>query len=172
MTPQQLVGVGVRLFAIWLALTSVSYFTLIPETVRAASGGGTTAALAIGGAYLVAAVCLWFFPMVVAHTLIPRTRHENRLSLNTHELARVGASLIGLWLLARSLQTIVWFIFRLFLYTEAGASFSSMAPEAKLDVAVAVFEVLFAVFLIVKSSAFANLLVPETKAKSGAESDL
>jgi hypothetical protein len=169
MTPQQLVGVGVRLFAVWLAITSFSFFTSIPKGLRGASGDGAAfAAIGIGGAYLVVAVCLWFFPMVIAHTIVPRTRHENRLSLNAYELARVGSSLVGLWLLARSLQPIVWFVFRSFLFMEAGSSFSSLAPDAKLDIAVAAFEVLLAVFLIVKSSTFAAVIVPESKAERGA----
>jgi hypothetical protein len=173
MTPQQLVGVGVRLFALWLAFTSISYFTSIPAGLEfTREPGGAAVAFAIGGVYLVAAVCLWFFPMVVAHSLLPRTRFENHLSVNAHELARVGSSLIGLWLLAKALPAVVWFIFRSFLFMTAGPSFSALAPEAKLDVAVAVFELVLAAFLIAKSSAFATLVVPEVKSSAGAASDL
>jgi len=173
MTPQQLLGVGVRLFAIWLAVTSVGYFTSIPAALDSVPGaGGATVAFAIGGAYLVCALALWLFPMVVAHAVLPRTRFENRLSLNAHELARVGASLVGLWLLARALPSLVWFVLRSFLFLEGGSSFASLGSEAKLDLGVAAFEVAFAAFLITKSNVFAGIVVPEAKQGGAPAGDL
>jgi hypothetical protein len=172
MTPQQLLGVGVRLFAVWLALTSVAYFTSIPTALNSTPGvSGAAVAYVIGGAYLFGALALWFFPMVVAHTVLPRTKFENRLSLNAHELARVGSSLIGLWLFAKALPSLVWFVLRSFLFMEAGSSFSSLSGEAKLDLAVAVFELVFAAFLIAKSGVFAAVAVPEAKSGGGAAGD-
>jgi hypothetical protein len=171
MTPQQLVGLGVRLFAVWLVITNLSYFT---EVLRSTFAAGSAAfsfavvgAYLVVGVYLVSAVCLWFFPMEVANALIPRTKFENRMSLNTYELARVGSSLVGLLLLTETLPALVWFIFRSFMFPEAGSTFSSLAPEAKLDVAVVVFKLVFAVFVIVKSGAFAAFVVPEVEQSGG-----
>jgi hypothetical protein len=87
-------------------------------------------------------------------------------------LARAGASLIGLWLFAKALPSVVWFAFRSLLFTEVGSSFSSITPEAKLDLAVSVFELAFAVFLVVKASAFASLVVPEVKSEVPAQNGL
>ena len=62
MTPQQLLAVGVRLFAVWLLLTSVSYFTAIP-TALANSPSGTDAstqlAYVMGAGYVLCALVLW-----------------------------------------------------------------------------------------------------------------
>jgi Na+/proline symporter len=174
MTPQQLVGIAVRLFATWLALTSVAYFVSIPKALASAPPLGNDAniavAYAIGGLYVAGALILWFFPMVVAHKLLPRTQHENRLSFRAYELARVGCSLVGLWLLAKASPSLVWLIFRSLMLNDGSSSFSALAPGAKLDVAVATFETGLAVFFIVKSHFFARLVVPTAKEK--VESDI
>lgn len=170
MTPQQLVGIGARLFAVWLALASLSYFAAIPAALEGMPGVRSVAVIGVMAvAYSVGAVFLWFFPMAAAHKLLPHTKFENRLSLNTHELARVGASLMGLWLLATALPSLALVAFRSALFMEEGSSFSSMAPDAKLDVAAAVFQVVLAVFLIARLNAFATLVVPEVKSSAGDE---
>lgn len=163
MTPQQFVGIGVRLFALWLGLTSVGYFTSVPAMLAAnpvGSGDAVTLAYAMGIGCVLVGLLLWFAPMLVAHKLLPRTQHDNRLSFQAHELARVGCSLLGLWLLARALPSLMWFLFRSFLMVDAGSSFSALAPDAKLDVAVGLFEAAFALVLVLKSSAFARLVAP------------
>ena len=161
MTPQQLLGTAVRLFAIWLGITSLSYFSTIPTAIaNAPVGGGTasTVAYALGSGYLLGALLLWFFPMLVSHKLLPRTQHTNALTFQAHELARVGCSLLGLWLFAKELPTLVWFLFRSFLITEATSSYSALAPEMKLEVAIALFECVFAAIVIIKSAAFARFV--------------
>jgi hypothetical protein len=163
MTPQQLLGVGVRLFATWLAITSVAYFTSIPSqivTIPNFGRGEIVIAYALGGGYLVAAVLLWFFPMLVAHKLLPRTQFANRLSFQGHELARAGCGLLGLWLFAKTLPTLVWYLFRAFLMANATSAFSVLAADAKVDLAVALFELALAIAFIVKAGTFANLVVP------------
>jgi len=163
MTPQQLLGAGVRLFAIWLALTSIGYFGSIPAALAASpvdSGSSMTVAYAIGAAYLTGALLLWFFPMFTAHKLLPRTSHSNHINVHGHELARVGCALMGLWLSAKALPTVMWLLFRAFLFVEAGSTFSALPPESKLDVAVALFELLLGTVLIVKSGLFAKAVVP------------
>ena len=161
MTPQQIIGVGLRLFSLWLALTSIGYFSSIPAALSSLpmeTGSKTTVAYALGGAYLLGAIVLWFFPMFVAHKLVPKTLHENYVQVPAYDLARVGCSLIGLWLLAKALPALVWLLFRGLIFFEAGSTFSSLAPEAKLDVSVAFFEALFALFLVIKSNVFAQII--------------
>jgi hypothetical protein len=162
MTPQQLLGIGIRLFALWLAVTSVGYFGSIPGALsKMPTGTGSAVALAygLGGAYLLCAIVLWFFPMFIAHRLLPKTSHENYLKVPAFDLARVGCGLIGLWLMAKALPIIVWLLFRSFLIVEAGSTFSSLPPESKVDVSVAFFGVLFALLLMVKSSVFARAVL-------------
>jgi hypothetical protein len=174
MTPQQLLGVGVRLFAIWMALNSVAYFTSVPMTMNSMPelGGAVAIAYLIGAAYVLGAWALWCFPLVIAQFLLPKTKLGNHLSLNAHELARVGSSLIGLWVFAQVMPQLVRFVFRAFVTTNQDASFSTLDAVQKLNLAVAVFELVFAAFLVTKSRVFAGLVVPEVKASSAADPEL
>ena len=167
MTPQQLIGLAVRFFSVWLAITSIAYFSSIPQALKNApleTGAAIAAAYGLGIAYLVGASLLWFFPMVLAHKLLPRTQYENRLSFQAHELAQVGCALVGLWLLSQALPSLVWVLLRSFLFIGSGSTFSALTPEARLDVFVALFQAGFALLVLFKSKAFANIVVPEIKA--------
>jgi hypothetical protein len=172
MTAQQLLGTGIRLFAVWLVLTSLAYFTSIPDALVASPEGSsaTTMARLIGGVYVLVACLLWWFPMFVAHALLPRTRHTDKLSAQGQDLARVGCSLLGLWLLAKALPSLVWFVLRAFMLAAMSSStFSALTSEAKLELAVAAFECAFALIVIFKSGRFARLIMPgEQPQSSGA----
>jgi hypothetical protein len=169
MTPQQLIGLAVRFFSVWLTITSIAYFSSIPQALKNApleTGASVAVAYGLGVTYLVGALVLWFCPMLLAHKLLPRTQYENRLSFQVHELARVGCALVGLWLLSQSLPSLVWVIFRSILFVDSGSAFSALTPEARLDVFVALFQAGFALLVLFKSKAFANIVVPEIKAES------
>ena len=176
MTPQQFIGLGVRLFAIWLILSSVAYLVAIPAQLSATpvpgSGSAVVLSYAIAIAYFLGAILLWFFPMVAASRLLPRTQHENQLSFQAGELARVGCSLLGLWLFAKELPALTWFLFRAFLVVGTTSSFSALDPQAKLEVAVATFELAFAILLIVKAGFFASLVVPKGTTSTAESDDL
>jgi hypothetical protein len=163
MTPQQLIGIGVRLFALWLGLSSIAFLTAVPSDLSAVPPGfdnSVALSYAIGAAYVASALLLWFFPMLVAHKLLPRTQYANLLTFQAHELARVGCSLVGLWLFAKAVQSLVWFLFRSFVMVDAGSSFSALPLATKVEIGVALFEVFLALMLILKSHVFATLVVP------------
>ncbi len=44
------------------------------------------------------ALALWFFPMVVAHKLVPRTKFEDVLRIPASQAATVACVIFGLWL--------------------------------------------------------------------------
>lgn len=163
MTPQQLIGTAIRLFAIWLALSSVAFLSAIPSALSASgiAEDSIVASRVVGGLYLLVAILLWFFPMVVAHKLLPRTSHTNRLELPGFELARVGVGLLGLWLLAKAAPTLVWVVFRAFLFFGPGSPFSSLPPETKLEVGIAAFELALAVAFLLKSRLLARVIMRE-----------
>lgn len=166
MTPQQLVGLGIRLFAVWLGIASVAYWVTIPAALVENNLGNNsnTLSYAVGAAYVIAALLFWLFPMAIAHKLLPRTHYQNRLSAEPHELAKVGSALLGLWLITKAAPSLVWLIFRSFLFMESSAAFSSIAPDAKLNISVALFQLLLAVVLIVKAGAFAQMVIPVAEA--------
>ena len=77
MTSAQIVGLGVRLFAIWLV---VSVLRHVPGMWRfnvsgAAAGDSATNVVIVAVTVIMLALAagLWFFPLAVANKLIPRS---------------------------------------------------------------------------------------------------
>ncbi len=160
MTPQQIVGLGVRLFAIWLALVGLPYVIYIPFALaKQHVDAGTMWSYLIGATFFVVAILLWLFPMVVAHRLIPKTTFDDALTASTSEVAKVGCCLLGLWLLIKSGPALASFLFRGFLVAGEGALFSSLNVDQKLDLAVLVVETAIAILLVTRASIVASLLM-------------
>jgi hypothetical protein len=163
MTPQQIIGVGIRLFAVMLALSTLTYIATIPHEL-AQSGSRYAGYAYLGvGVYLLAAALLWFFPMSIANRIVPRTRFENRISLQALEAARVGCSLIGLWLLAKTLPSVVWLLFNLLAYSGHDSLFRSLSEDLKYGLLSAVVQGVLALVLIFRSGDFAALVIREKK---------
>jgi hypothetical protein len=160
MTPQQIVGLGVRLFAIWLLLLGIPYVWYIPSALaRQPIDGDTSLSIAIGIVYIAVAALLWLFPMVVAHRLIPRTNFDNVLRVAPIELARVGSCLLGLWLFLTSTPALVSYLFRAFLVSGSGSLYGNLTLDQKLDIGFYLVQVLISSALILRSSVFASWLM-------------
>lgn len=167
MTPQQWVGLGVRLFAVWLAVTGLPYLLSIPLVLSAQHvDWGTGMAYAVGSGYVIAAALLWFFPMSVAHRLVPRTRFEGQLQTSRSELAQVGLCLLGVWLLSKYAPALVSFVFRAFLVAGEASVFGSMDAEQKLDLAILVVETVVALALVLRAESIAGVLLAERPASA------
>src|SRR5258706_11174249 len=163
MTPQQVVGLGVRLFAVWLGLFGLS---TVRAVVAARSTNGfdssvSIVAFALVIFYWLAALLMWFFPMAIAHRLVPKTRFENALGAKPLELARVGASLLGLWLVCSAVPGLASVTLR----AVALLGYGPVAGGRDLAGRVAFFDAglraLFGIFLIVRSSWLATWLLRE-----------
>ena|SRR6218665_3905290 len=171
MTPQQLVGIGLRLLALWLALTSVRYLLAFPMALMKFDLANRTAySYSTGIAFIVAALVLWFFPMWLANKLVPRTQFENRLNLQPLEAIRAGCVLIGLWFFASAFPNLVWFFFRAVVANANVSAFSSLDLDTKLALAVDLFEVGFSLSLIFCAGQFA-LMVDRFAFKSASDEE-
>ncbi len=159
MTPQQLLGVALRLLALWLVLSAVRYFFAIPMALAQYDMEERTVySYATGIAYIVAALPLWFFPMWLAGKLLPKTRFEHRLNLQPLEAIRVGCALIGLWVFASAVPNLAWFFFRALIFNPATSAVNALDAGAKLDIAVALFELGVALVLIFRAGPFASMV--------------
>ena len=168
MTPQQVVGLGVRLFAVWLALAGLPYVIYIPFALaRQNVDAGTIWSYSIGATFFMGAILLWIFPMVVAHRLIPKPTFDNVLTASTSEVAKVGCCLLGLWLLTKSGPALVSFLFRGLLVAGEGALFSALNVDQKLDLAVLVIETAIAILLVTRASMVATLLMRQNASNAG-----
>ena len=115
MTNAQIVGLGVRLFAIWLL---VYVLRVAPDLwaaiLRYGDSTATFVSVAIAIFMALIAVALWFFPLTVASKLIPRSSLEHSTSLPVEDVQRCGFLLLGLWVLSSAIPTLVRYGFLLY----------------------------------------------------------
>lgn len=77
-----MVGLGIRLFAIFVAIKSFEYLMRLPAGFD--NTNPTTYAYAsygIGAFILAVALLLWVFPLAIANRLIPKIGVENKVNL-------------------------------------------------------------------------------------------
>ncbi|HTE16669.1 MAG TPA: hypothetical protein VK642_16490 [Burkholderiales bacterium] len=161
MTPQQLVGIGLRLFAIWLAISGISYVFAIPNELAAKpmlDAASRYYSSALGFAHFMAALLLWLFPMWIAHKIVPRTHFDNHLNSPAWELARVGCSLLGLWQMIRVLPSLAYFLFKMQLIAGSTSLMSALSKENKAELLYLVVELALGILLIALSGKFARFI--------------
>jgi hypothetical protein len=169
MTPQQIVGMSVRLFAIWLALTGLPYVWAIPAALARQHIDSGLIPEFIGVVFLLVALLLWFFPMAVAHKLVPRTTFDNVLRVPALDAARVGCFIVGLWFFLKSVPALVSFLFRAFLVAGSGSLFGTMNLEQKLDFWFFVLEVAISLFLLARNELIASWVMGRRSASPSRE---
>jgi hypothetical protein len=107
MSPHQAVALGVRLFAIWLAIyvarEGVSLYALgrnqdDPYSHAIALGAFAVAALLL--------LVLWFFPRSVARGLLPPASDAPAPPASPDVWFAVGSALIGLWVMTSAVPAI------------------------------------------------------------------
>jgi hypothetical protein len=166
MTRQQIVGLGVRLFAIWLAVRAIPYLVAF-QAVPAEQSPPAVSVYLVVVAYTIVAVLLWFFPMTIAHKLVPRTQFAEPLRVPAFEAARVGCALLGLLLLIQSGPGLVSLVFRGYVVSGSDAIFSGLSSDQKVDIGIYSLEILIAILLLARSSSFARFITREAAAKDG-----
>lgn len=169
MTPQQFVGMGVRLFAVWLALVGLNafggYFRALGQPGLKESAEFL---LIVPLLYYLVAALLWLFPMSVAHRLVPKTRFENVLSFVPFELARVGTALLGLWLLATSMPWLATFLIRVVAFQTTGTSFfSQLSPDERFYLLEETLRVLVGIAFVFASTSIAQRFLVATNGRRG-----
>jgi hypothetical protein len=106
MTPHQGIAVALRVFAIWLALT----------TMRSVSGTffgsrvdheGLIAAGVIAFLTFMVALLLWFFPLTISKKLLSSPAATPAPTETPDTWLAMGCALIGLWLLASAIPSMV-----------------------------------------------------------------
>ncbi|HYE39773.1 MAG TPA: hypothetical protein VEB23_07565 [Ramlibacter sp.] len=161
MTPQQAVGLACRLFAVWLALGSFQGWML----VRAAQTQGIAQAewvqYSVPGIYWLAAVLLWFFPMSIAHRLLPRTRFEDRMALPAQKVLVVACIVLGLLVLAlRALPALVGWLSMATLWLANGQALAAMGPEGHVRLLEGLLQLAVAFAFVFKAHAIADRILP------------
>jgi hypothetical protein len=108
MSPHQAIAVGVRLFAVWLA---IYWFQDIVTFYFDSTSRAYSHALTIGAAVslfvAVLVLTLWFFPRTVARKLLAASTPESTASAPPETWLAVGCALIGFWVLTHAVPALM-----------------------------------------------------------------
>ena len=112
MTPHQIVAVALRLLAIWLGIEALR---IVPSFFLVGTSGapGTMYALFTLAITAVFALALWFFPYTIAGKMFPSQSTESPPLVAPDTWLAMGSALIGLWILATTVPSLVLDIFEL-----------------------------------------------------------
>jgi hypothetical protein len=113
MTPHQIVGVGVRVFAAWLACHGVwRCLSAIQNGPVFEFSGYELRGVAIGALVMLVAAILWVGAAIAAKALIPKELPGGVSELGARSFARAFVVLLGLWLAVDSGRSLVWYLTR------------------------------------------------------------
>jgi hypothetical protein len=115
MYKEQIVGLAVRLFAIFLFLYAVRHTSGLLIFVSEQPQNNVNELLIFAPLLfsIIAAILLWHFPLTVATKIIPDIKSKNKApALNAAEIEVVAFSVMGLWVLATAIPDVFyWAIF-------------------------------------------------------------
>jgi|HubBroStandDraft_1064217.scaffolds.fasta_scaffold392608_1 hypothetical protein len=112
MTPKQLVGLFIRLFAIWLGISAIQMIgtgMALRDSVGYGAGTANVAYVASIILFITASI-VWCFPLLIAGKLIPAAPPDGgSTSISAVETATVACIVLGLWtLVGRVLPALIW----------------------------------------------------------------
>ena len=130
MNKEEMVGLAVRLFAVYLAITTLANL----GSLIAFSKMGATQEVSFGflapavGIPVGVAISLWLWPLSVARKLLPENKDETpeESHATLAEYQAVAFSVLGMWLLVEYLPTLFyWFGYAFYLNGHPGESFTA-----------------------------------------------
>ena len=162
MTPQQFVGLAARLFAVWLAVLSFQAVGIAQAlNVEGTAKGATWVPYLIAGLYLGASALLWLFPMFVGHKLVPRTRFEGTLCLQSEQAVVVACIVLGLAVVVfRALPPISAYLSLAAFWIVGGQPLSTLELWRHVEGVVGFIQLAIGMLLALKAHALAAKLLP------------
>lgn len=160
MSREDIVAIAVRLFAVYLLVTSLRTLASVPAVLTGEVTAGTIVVT------LVSLVCtlgiivlLWSFPLTVARKLLPimKTPRPDVLS-DGGMLFQLGIVLIGLWQLAAGLADVVYWATLLVAMRNRDLPFDALRPEQWGSMVGTVAQLVVALALILGSNGLHRLL--------------
>ena len=110
MSPHQIVGVAVRLFAVWLAATSVVsaptvYAQLLEFEFASTSSWAIVSFMVLVG--LGIAFFLWRFPLTIAGKLLTPSAKQPEETASPDLWLALGCAILGLWLITSHVPNLI-----------------------------------------------------------------
>lgn len=164
MTPHQFIGLGARLFSVWLALTSLTMFHAVATLEDQVPGAMMGVRVVAASLYLATAALLWFFPMLVAHKLLPKTRYEDHLRVPSRAAMTVVCITLGLIVLIfRAAPNLVSFLTTAAGYISVSQPLTAMGADRVYDGVIGVVELVVGALLITRATRFSDWALPSAE---------
>jgi hypothetical protein len=163
MTPQQIVGLAVRLFALWLVLIAFQIVALGSAMREQLEGTGSLVIYVMPVVVLLIALCLWLFPMFVAHKLVPKTHDTDTLKIPARHAAAAGAAILGLWAVIVTLPTIIATVSVALTGSHSALYGMYFAPERVVSLLSTAGQFTLGLFLVVKPWFIANKIFRDSQ---------
>lgn len=161
MTPQQAVGLASRLFAVWLALASFQSWLVARAVQNKGIVDAAWLAYSVPAIYWLAAVILWFYPMSIAHRLVPRTRFEDRITLPVKQVVLVACIVLGLAVvLVRALPLLAGYLSWAILWIGAGYKLTAAEAHRHLDLLEGAIQLAVGGLFVLKAQAITEHVLP------------
>lgn len=161
MTPQQAVGLACRLFAVWLALASAQAWMIARAVQTQGLHDAAWLQYAVPGLYWIAAVGLWFFPMSIAHRLVPRARPEDRIALPARQVVLAACVVLGLCVvLLRATPVLSAYAATAVVWIADGQPLSGLGAERHAELLEGLVQLLVGAGFVLKAAPIAAHVVP------------
>lgn len=161
MPKEQIVGIAVRLFAIFLALYTLRYAsTLLPYAAVPPPNNISFTFIAVLALFpILAAVLLWFFPLVVAAKLIPNIKTKAQSApIGAGGVEVVAFSVMGLWVLTTAIPDIFYWVTFVYRVKSAGIGSTELSPENIGNIVASIVELVIGFWLLFGSNGLLGIL--------------
>jgi len=173
MTPQQIVGLASRLCAIWLGLHALQLAAIVE--LSKLPGNLIWQLYIFPLVHLAVALVLWFFPMVIAHALIPRTKFNDKLRLPAEKVVAVACVVLGLLVIFfNALPLVTRYLLQIAVVISDGQTIAELGWALHGRGLESIVQLLAGVFLITKAHAISSRLMrlpKETKENEDERAD-
>lgn len=161
MHKEQIVGLAVRLFAIFLGFYTLRYASSFLPYVSAPPPNNIS--LLFAGAVvlppILAAVLMWYFPLALANKLIPDIKTKDApVPLDAGGIEVVAFSIMGLWVLTSAIPDIFHWATYVYQVRNKHFGYFELTPENVGNIVSTVVELVIGVWLLFGSRGILGLI--------------
>lgn len=161
MRKEQVVGLALRLFAIFLLMQALRQAAaLIPYLADSATGRVGLGVVLVSTLVPVAiAAFLWLLPLTIATKLIPGVNaKEPRSTLTATEIASVAFPILGLWVLTSAIPDMFYWATFAYIVKSSNVGRPELSPENIGNIVATGVELLIGFWLLLSSKGVVGLL--------------
>jgi hypothetical protein len=161
MNKEQVVGIAVRLFAIFLGIYTFRHVSgLLPYAAAPSPNYISFSFLFLLAAFpLLAAILLWLFPLAVAAKIIPNIKEkETPAALDAGGIEVVAFSVMGLWVLTYAIPDIFYWVTYVYRIKNINIGSPELTPENIGYIVSTIVELVIGFWLLFGSSGLLGVI--------------